>query len=820
MAGMNPDITAAKKVELAISQCERLSILPSLAARFFTQLSKMELTPATLAELIMSDPAFMVLVLRLCQSRGIAIKEPNAWIQQAFGGVSLREIRDAVLSAKIYGSVSDEPRTDPPDGRASFRRELTRHCLAVACCAEQLARLTTPAIDASTAHLAGLMHDIGKFLLDEAMPKSFDTLLEQARTRKTDFVTVERENLGTDHAILGKRLAQQLRLPSDVILGIWLHHSQTGMVTQAMPQARIAGVVELADCIVRRTGIGDSGSYFPEDGRQKTEDGRQKTEDGGRKTEEAGVIAAALGLTDEQISEVERALSDLVNAKSEAAGLSILRPGWAYSEALRLLAGQLARESSKLFEQSEILLQSASQFDFVRDMLPKINSNTTPLKLAEDFAKCWQRFYHTGPVCVYLAGANNLRTVEAVVVNPDSQQQAEAEAIVLDVPEGITIIPESVKAGEGLDSRSTAADKFRGNDKKGGGNDSNANGSGFTVVDAGDTVDWLLEQLDVDFDPARTKLAPLSNDGKTVGVIIFELRHPIQNDISQRFAPAARLGAVALDMLETISNQQWFAERFAQMMSAGGRRTEDRGQKTEERGQDARDTTEAEAMAEMAAGAAHELNNPLSVIKGRAQLLASAETDANKKQTLELIEENAGEISAIIDDLMSYANPQTPKVKQTAIGQIINEAVDLAGIKTNINGADIKIDVSPETPKANVDSAQVAIALSNIICNAVEADETGSNPVMIKASASINSPQAPDGAKRDVTIEVSDSGRGMDEETLAKATQPFFSNKPAGRKRGMGLAHAQRLIQINNGTLEIASEPGKGTTITVTLPGK
>ncbi|MGD0077458.1 MAG: HDOD domain-containing protein [Sedimentisphaerales bacterium] len=756
MAGMNPDITAAKKVELAISQCEGLAILPSLAARFFTQLGKMELTPATLAELIMSDPAFMVLVLRLCQSRGIAVKEPNAWIQNALTGVSLREIRDAVLSAKIYGSVSDEPRTD-------FRRELTRHCLAVACCAEQLAKLTTPAIDASTAHLAGLMHDIGKFLLDEAMPKSFDTLLEQARGRKTDFVTVERENLGTDHAILGKRLAQQLRLPSDVILGIWLHHSQTGMVTQAMPQARIAGVVELADCIVRRTGIGDSGSYGT--------DGSEE------------VIAKSLGLTDEQISEVERALPDLVNAKSEAAGLSILRPGWAYSEALRSLAGQLARESSKLYEQSEILLQSASQFDFVRDMLPKINSNTTALKLAEDFAKCWQRFYHTGPVCVYLASQNGSKTVEAVVVNPDAAQQTEAEAIVIDVPEGVAIIPESAEPD-----------------------------SGFSVVDAGDSVDWLLEQLEVDFDPARTKLAPLSNDGKMAGVIIFELRHPISGDISQRFAPAARLGAVALDMLETISNQQWFAEKFAQLLQRSADSVQRTVSSIQRSAFSEQQVVDTEAMAEMAAGAAHELNNPLSVIKGRAQLLAGAETDANKKQTLELIEENAGEISAIIDDLMSYANPQTPKVKQTAVGQIINEAVDLAGIKTNIDGSDIKIDISPETPKANVDSAQVAIALSNIICNAVEADGTKSNPVTIKASAN--------GAKGGVTIEVSDSGRGMDEETLAKATQPFFSNKPAGRKRGMGLAHAQRLIQINNGTLEISSRPAKGTTVKITLPSK
>jgi signal transduction histidine kinase len=149
---------------------------------------------------------------------------------------------------------------------------------------------------------------------------------------------------------------------------------------------------------------------------------------------------------------------------------------------------------------------------------------------------------------------------------------------------------------------------------------------------------------------------------------------------------------------------------------------------------------------------------------------------------------------------------------QTAVAQIINEAVDLAGIKTNINGANIKIEVSPETPKANVDSAQVAIAISNIICNAVEADDSMSKPVTVKASAN--------SANGGVIIEVSDSGRGMDEQTLAKATQPFFSNKPAGRKRGMGLAHAHRLIQINSGTLEITSRQGKGTTVKVGLPGK
>jgi signal transduction histidine kinase len=58
----------------------------------------------------------------------------------------------------------------------------------------------------------------------------------------------------------------------------------------------------------------------------------------------------------------------------------------------------------------------------------------------------------------------------------------------------------------------------------------------------------------------------------------------------------------------------------------------------------------------------------------------------------------------------------------------------------------------------------------------------------------------------------------MDAETLAKAAQPFFSSRPAGRKRGMGLAHAQRLLQLNNGSLHLASEVGAGTRVRINLP--
>ena len=757
MPGQNPDNLSARRVELAVGQCESLSILPAVASRFFAQLGRMELTPSSLAELVETDPALTVLVLRLCRNKGIIIKQPEYWILQVLESLPLREVRDAILSAKIFGGLSEDASTD-------FRKELTLHSLAVACCAERLAQLATPSLDGETAHLAGLLHDIGKFLLDEAMPKSFDTLLEQARSGKTSFAGVEQENLGVDHTILGKRFAQKLRLPSDVILGIWLHHSQTGAISQAMPQARIAAVVELADSIVRRGGIGESGSFdeevLPE------------------------AIAGPLGLTAEQIRQVEQELPELVRQKSEVAGLTLLKPGWAYCDALRATAGQLATESTKLFEESARLQSSASHFDFVRELLPKISSTTSAVELAEDFAVGWQKFYQTGPVCIYLVSEPEAKVVEAVIV----EGQGKSKTVIFDVPASENPVPKPI------------SEKF-------------------AVIDAGDYAKWLFDQVDVEFNLTQTRMAPLQagsgfdklTAGRTVGIIVFELRHPAKGDISERFEPAARFGGMALDMLETIGSQQWYAERFAQLIAAGGQKTKDTPA-YDVQGQEGQKTAFSGQLAEMAAGAAHELNNPLSVIRGRAQLLAKSETDVDRKRILEQIQQNAGEITAIIDDLMSYANPEKPRPTETAVRQIINDATDLAIQKKGVSRLDIKIDVPPDTPNVFVDSAQVACAISNIICNGLESYETDRGPVMIKVSN--------DKPGQAISIQVIDSGRGMDEQTLAKATQPFFSNKPAGRKRGMGLAHAQRLIEINNGTLELSSEPGKGTTVTITLPCK
>jgi len=159
---------------------------------------------------------------------------------------------------------------------------------------------------------------------------------------------------------------------------------------------------------------------------------------------------------------------------------------------------------------------------------------------------------------------------------------------------------------------------------------------------------------------------------------------------------------------------------------------------------------------------------------------------------------------------MSFAEPPQPRPTQTDIKQMLDEAVQLASQKASVENINVEVQVAEDLKNVFIDSGQIVSAMANVICNSLESytDEVG--PIRITADADENSSL--------VKFQISDVGCGMDAQTLRKATQPFFSVRPAGRKRGMGLAHAARLIRLNKGTLQITSQPGRGTTVSISLP--
>ena len=218
----------------------------------------------------------------------------------------------------------------------------------------------------------------------------------------------------------------------------------------------------------------------------------------------------------------------------------------------------------------------------------------------------------------------------------------------------------------------------------------------------------------------------------------------------------------------------------------------------------------AEIAAELAAGAAHELNNPLAVISGRAQLLLQSETDETKKLILNQIIEKTGDIGQIVGQLMSYARPARPQTRTVSPFIVVNNCLEKVNARYLSEPLDINLENIESLRDIEIDSEQVAEAIAQIIYNALESYESGNGPVRIIGSEQPQSSL--------VEICIRDNGCGMSAETLQKAAEPFFSDKPAGRQRGMGLSLAASFLKNNGCTFRIESQPDKGTAVTIGLP--
>ena len=753
------------QVELAIGRLDSLSTLPCVAVRFFPKLLERQFSPSGLADIIESDPALTAKILSLSSERGISLPDERFSLRHALDRLSADEVRNAVLSVNVL-PVFD---AGDPEGQIIPRRaELLLHNLVVACCARDIAEITLPQVDPNVAYCAGLLHDLGKLALEEVMPKSFARIVEQARSAQQCSCAIEQQHLGADHTIFGKHLAEKWHLPNQIVLAIWLHHGDTATISWRIPQARIAQLIQSADSIARQSGIGQSGSFDS--------------------PEPLAKIAQSLGINLEQLQQICQKLPKTVAEKSKILGLDLPNATAQYCDIVHTAAAQFARKQAELSLENRQLQTASSHLDFTTDFLLSIDSSTSAIDIAENFATRWQRFYQTGMVCLYLVPPDPPpaeQSLEAVVV----ESLGQSKKVSLNVPEDSTPIPKTI------------ANKF-------------------AVLDARQHVDWLFEQLDVDFDLRQTKLTPLLSASKAVGAIVFELHWPTDAKLfEEKFRTTTSIAGAILSIALSRQKQEYFAERFAQLVS---------GLASQETSKpEAPQTASAavaslDALAEMAAGIAHELNNPLSVISGRAQLLADAETNPKKKQSLKQIHENASEASAIVEELMSFAEPPQPRPAQTDIKQMLDEAIQLASQKAGVENINVQVQVAEDVKNVFVDSGQIVSAMANVICNSLESylpspDEAGfakagtdkMDPIKITADAEGDDL---------VRLEISDQGCGMDAETLRKATQPFFSLRTAGRKRGMGLAYAARLIQLNKGTLEITSQPNNGTTVTISLP--
>ncbi|MFH1458702.1 MAG: ATP-binding protein, partial [Candidatus Omnitrophota bacterium] len=211
-------------------------------------------------------------------------------------------------------------------------------------------------------------------------------------------------------------------------------------------------------------------------------------------------------------------------------------------------------------------------------------------------------------------------------------------------------------------------------------------------------------------------------------------------------------------------------------------------------------------MGKLVADMAHEVNNPLMIISGTAQLsLLDKTLNEEIKSNLKIIYEETNRAKNVIQRLLKFSRPTKGDRKETDINQCIESVTKLIEHQFSLSDVKIKKDLKPGLPAIVIDEKQIQEVLMNLFNNAREAMPDGGT---IDISTSLE--------QDFFRIAVKDSGMGMGEEALSRLFEPFFTTKEKGT--GLGLAVCHGIIKVHNGELKFESQPGKGTTATVLLP--
>ncbi|MGH9699895.1 MAG: PAS domain S-box protein [Candidatus Acidiferrales bacterium] len=237
----------------------------------------------------------------------------------------------------------------------------------------------------------------------------------------------------------------------------------------------------------------------------------------------------------------------------------------------------------------------------------------------------------------------------------------------------------------------------------------------------------------------------------------------------------------------------------------------------------ARDVTEAKrveqqlqqseklaSMGQMVAGAAHELNNPLTAILGVSDLLHDRATDDVTRRHTELILQQARRAAAIVQDLLSFSRPAAAGREKIHVEEIVRSALDSRMMAMREKKISVVWEAEQSLPAMEADSRLLSQVFTNLFLNAEQAIAARGESGNLRVSI------ARDGSR--IGVSIADDGLGISPENLDKIFDAFFSTKRPGGGSGLGLTICLAVIKEHGGTIEVKSSPGNGASFRVLLP--
>ena len=234
-----------------------------------------------------------------------------------------------------------------------------------------------------------------------------------------------------------------------------------------------------------------------------------------------------------------------------------------------------------------------------------------------------------------------------------------------------------------------------------------------------------------------------------------------------------------------------------------------------------RRTDRLASLGTLAAGMAHEIKNPLVSIKTFTQLLPERYDDSDFRETFSsLVGGEVKRIDSIVNQLLRFSRPSKPVLSPTALHDILQSGLKLIQQQLRAKNIHLATKFTSLPDRINADGDQLSQAFINFFLNAIESIQEGGSLIVTTAHASaLHTDEPPRNGQIDdeaIVVSIQDTGEGITPENLTHIFDPFFTTKSQGT--GLGLSVAHGIVHDHGGTIDVKSEPGVGTTFTLTFP--
>jgi len=738
---------AENQIQLILASIDRLPTLPAVAMRLMSIGSEEDIHLDEVIQLIESDPALSVTILKMCRTADKGLGDKITTVRRAVIMLGLEAVQVAALSVHVYQQL--ESRSDDAEDLTFDRPGFWIHSLAVACCCESIAR-NHPEMGVSPdqAYLAGLLHDLGKLSLDLILPKAYDRVLTMSKSRQCAVCLVERTMLGFDHHTAGKRLAEHWKLADPIRDAIWLHSQPIASIPEASNRPLVS-IVTLATSWARDLHLGWAGDYG--------------------QPLDLYEIASQLGVDYDFFKNNSSAIIEGVSVRGEILGLGEHTQHDLLIESLTAANRRLAQlnvdqrkqlnaaaSSDMLLEAVNIFHQHSSTDDSTNEVFCSIVRSVSSLVGSERAA------------IIYQHGSDDYWYTMMIDQGKIVQDPKRVEAPNSD--------EESVRPGMLADTNAAQSMELA-------------------------SLDWLREL----FVSVKEIGAPMLIGSKD---ITSEEGVQITSSQPSYLLIMPRTGS-GIERVVTTSKFEFVRDLWTRSLkqsliaSKSKRVGEELAAANHAMTALRHELTTKEALVQlgrMAAGAAHEMNNPLSIIRGRSQQLFERVGTTRERESARAIAAATDQLTDLITSLHMIADPPKPSFSLTDPVLMVRQAIEIARDRCHFQNIKARVQLSVDAPVEPVmmDIDMMAKAIAEPIINAVQASPNTIVTVCIESSLRNDR----------IKVRISDCGSGFTSQSIKNGFDPFFSELDAGRRSGLGLARARGLIELHKGEIFLGNNTG------------